>query len=169
MMRKKLKQMPLYKKAEEISDTVRTICDLIPEENKFLHETKMHLLENSLIIPTKIAGAEAVNLWDIKMENAAIIRKCARELMVLYHSLKMFGFEEADYYLIVRRQVEEFRLLFRDWVATFNPKHYIVDEWGLFNPPGIPQDYEQRDDELNFLDEDDDLDFNDFGFDEDDE
>lgn len=168
-MRKKLKEMPLFQKAEEISATVRTICDLVPEENKFLRETKMHLLENSLIIPAKIAGAEAVNLWDIKMENAAIIRKCARELTVLYHSLKMFGFEEADYYLIVRRQVEEFRLLFRDWVATFNPKHYIVDDWGLFNPPGIPQDYVQQDNELDFLDEDDDLNLDDFDFNDDDE
>ena len=165
-MRKKLKEMPLYKKAEEISDTVKTICDLIPDENKFLQETKMHLLENAYIIPAKIAGAEAVNLWDIKMENAAIIRKCARELTVLYHNLRMFGFEEADYYLIVRRQVEEFRLLFRDWVATFNPKHFIVDDWGLFNPPGISQDYEQSDDELDFLDEEDEPGFGDFGFDD---
>jgi hypothetical protein len=38
-------------------------------------------------------------------------------------------------------------------VATFDPKKFIVDEWGLFNPPGIPQDYEQRSDELNFLDD----------------
>lgn len=148
--------MPLYKKAEEISQTVGTICDLIPEDNDYLQHTKIHLLENTLVIQAKISGAEAVNLWDIKMENAAIIRKCARELMISYHSLTAFGFDEADYYLIVRRQIEEFRLLFREWVAGFNPKHFIVDEWGLFNPPGIPQDYVQRDDELDFLDEDDD-------------
>jgi len=148
--------MPLYKKAEEISQTVETICGLIPEDNDYLQHTKTHLLENTLVIQAKISGAEAVNLWDIKMENAAIIRKCARELMISYHSLTAFGFDEADYYLIVRRQIEEFRLLFREWVAGFNPKHFIVDEWGLFNPPGIPQDYVQRDDELDFLDEDDD-------------
>lgn len=43
-----------------------------------------------------------------------------------------------------------------EWVAGFNPKHFIVDEWGLFNPPGIPKDYVQRDEELDFLDEDED-------------
>ena len=155
-MRKKLHEMPLYKKAEEISQTVRTICDLIPEDNDYLQNTKTHLLENTSVIQAKISGAEAVNLWDIKMENAAIIRKCARELMISYHSLTAFGFDEANYYLMVRKQIEEFRLLFREWVASFNPKHFIVDEWGLFNPPGIPQDYVQRDEELDFLDEDDD-------------
>ena len=148
--------MPLFKKSQEIADNLRTICDLIPEDNDYLQNTKTHLLENTSVIQAKISGAEAVNLWDIKMENAAIIRKCARELMISYHSLTAFGFDEANYYLMVRKQIEEFRLLFREWVASFNPKHFIVDEWGLFNPPGIPQDYVQRDEELDFLDEDDD-------------
>lgn len=57
--------------------------------------------------------------------------------------------------MIVRRQIEEFPILFREWVAGFNPKHFIVDEWGLFNPPGISKDYVQRDHELNFLDDED--------------
>ena len=147
-------ETPIFKKSQEILDTLRTITDLIPEENEHLEFTKQHILENIYTIQAKLAGAYSVRIWDLKMENAAIIRKCARELMVLQHSLKAFEFEEADYYQIVRRQLEEFRLLFRDYVATFNPKHFIVDEWGLFNPPGIPRDYEQRDDELNFLDED---------------
>ena len=148
--------MPLFKKSQQVADNLRTICDLIPEDNDYLQNTKTHLLENTSVIQAKISGAEAVNLWDIKMENAAIIRKCARELMISYHSLTAFGFDEANYYLMVRKQIEEFRLLFREWVASFNPKHFIVDEWGLFNPPGIPQDYVQRDEELDFLDEDDD-------------
>ena len=107
------------------------------------------------MICVKISSAEAVKLYDLKMENAAIIRKAARDLMVAYHGLEMFGFEEAKYYLMVREKIEEFRLLFVDWVANFNPKHFITDHWGLFNPPGISHDYEQRDDELNFLDEED--------------
>lgn len=169
-MMDKYRETPIFKKSEEIYRTIETIIALIPEDNEILQDTKMHIYENILVIQAKLAGAHGVQLWDIKMENAAIIRKCARELMVLYHSLKMFGFEEANYYKIVRKQLEEFRLLFREWVASFNPKHFIVDEWGLFNPPGIPQDYEQRDDELNFLDEDDeDFDFGNFEEDDDDE
>jgi hypothetical protein len=62
---------------------------------------------------------------------------------------------------MVREQIAAFRLLFVEWVAGFNPWHYITDDWGLFNPPGIAPDYEQRSDELNFLDEEeeDELDF----------
>ncbi|WP_027375779.1 hypothetical protein [Kaistella palustris] len=152
----KYRETPIFQKSEELLQTLRTIMDFIPEDNGFLLSTKEHILENIYTIQAKLAGAHEVILWDIKMENAALIRKCARELMVLQHSLKMFDFAEVEYYKIVRRQLDEFRQLFREWVATFDPKHFVVDEWGLFNPPGIPQDYEQSDDELDFLDDDDD-------------
>ena len=150
------KNLPILAKVEEIFDLVKTITDLIPEEDELLQSYKSQLLEDAMIIPVKISGAEAVKLYDIKMENAAIIRKAARDLMVAYHGLEMFGFKDVKYYLMVREKIEEFRLLFVDWVTNFNPKHFITDNWGLFNPPGISPDYVQRDDELNFLDEDDD-------------
>lgn len=133
----KVEQMPIYKKAMEISDTVSEICDLIPDDDSMLAHIKGFLLEDSMMIPAKISGAEAGDIYDLRMENAAIIRKCARDLMVRYHSLDAFGFEHVEYYKMVRQQIEEFRLLFIDWVAGFDPWNYIVDDWGLFNPPGI--------------------------------
>lgn len=144
----------LAKKADEIDFLVRKILELIPEDDENLLFVKADLLSNCMLIQSKIAGAEGVNLYDIKMENATLIRKAARELMVSYHTLEMFGFEEVEYYKMVRDLIEEFRLLFIDWVASFDQKKYIVDSWGLFNPPGIGPDYEQSDDELDFLDED---------------
>ena len=150
------KNLPILAKAEEIFDLVKTITDLIPEEDELLQSYKSQLLEDAMIIPVKISGAEAVKLYDIKMENAAIIRKAARDLMVAYHGLEMFGFKDVKYYLMVREKIEEFRLLCVDLGGNFNMKNIITDSWGLFNPPGISPDYVQRDDELNFLDEDDD-------------
>lgn len=152
---KKHAQTPIYKKSEEIYSTLKTITDLIPEENEHLMLLKEQLLGDAMLIQAKLAGAFSVKIYDLKMENATLIRKAARDLQVSYHSLKMFGFEEAEYYHLVRRQIEEFRLLFIDWVAGFNQKHFVTDTWGLFNPPGISPDYEQRSDELNFLDEED--------------
>lgn len=147
---------PIFKKAQEIHETIQRIIALFPEDNEHLEYMKSQLTGDSLLIQAKLAGAFGVKLYDLKMENATLIRKAARDLMVSYHSLKMFGFEDVQYYELVREQLEEFRLLFIDWVANFNPKHFITDEWGLFNPPGIGPDYEQRSDELNFLDEDED-------------
>ncbi|MDR2235155.1 MAG: hypothetical protein LBE92_03445 [Chryseobacterium sp.] len=153
---KESRHLPIYKKAEEIYETLQIITALFAEDNDYLRHVKSNLLEDIMIIIAKISGAEAVKLYDIKMENAAIIRKAARDIMVGGNNLELLGFSDAQYYKIIRNQIEEFRLLFIDWVVAFNPKHYIVDNWGLFNPPGISPDHIQRDDELNFLDEDDD-------------
>lgn len=144
---------PIYKKAEEILETLIAITDIFPEDNQALLSLKEQLLGDTMLIQVKLASAYSVKLYDVKMENATLIRKAARDLLVAYHSLEMFEFEEVEYYELIRTQIEEFRLLFIEWVEGFNPAHYITDNWGLFNPPGIAPDYEQRSDELNFLDE----------------
>lgn len=148
---------PIYQKAEEICETVSQIIDLFPEDNELLEELKGQLLADASLIQAKLNSGMNTKLYDLKMENATLIRKAARDLMVNYHLLEKFGFKEAEYYLLVRRQIEELRLLFIEWVESFNPRHFITDPWGLFNPPGISPDYEQRSDELNFLDEEEDL------------
>jgi hypothetical protein len=129
--------MPLYKKGEEILELVRQIADLIPEENEHLGFVKDFMLEDAYMLTAKIVNAEAGDLYDIRMENAVIIRKSARDLMVQYHSLEMFGFEYVEYYNLVRNLIEDYRLLFVDWVAGFDKWNYMIDRWGLFNPPGI--------------------------------
>lgn len=149
------REIPIFKKAEEIYHALKTITDLFPEDNDYLQHLKSNLLEDSMVIQVKISGAEAVKLYDIKMENAAIIRKAARDIMVGGNTLEMFDFEDAKYYRIIRDLIEDFRVIFAEWVEGFNPKHFIVDDWGLFNPPGISRDYVQRDDELNFFYDDD--------------
>jgi hypothetical protein len=130
-------KLPIYQKGKEIFDMVIKITDLIPENNEYLMEVKSCMLSDAAQLTVKVAGAEAAGLYDLKMENAAIIRKASRDLMVQQHSLDVFGFEYPEYYQIIRDLIEEYRLLFIDWVARFDKWDYIIDRWGLFNPPGI--------------------------------
>ncbi len=148
----KLDKMPLYQKGMEILDLVRTIADLIDDENQELAWIKAIMLEDAYMLTAKIAAAEGGELYDIRMENAAIIRKVGNSLKLHIHSLREFEFEHAGYYQLVRDKVEEYRLLFIDWVSSFDKTHYITDNWGLFNPPGVsPFDEpdESDDDEFN--------------------
>lgn len=142
--------IPIYKKGEEIYEVVSKICDLIPADNEHLQFTKAQMLNDAMLLTVKVAGAEAGDLYDLRMENAAIIRKAARELMISNHSLKMFGFEEVEYFDIVRDLIEEYRLLFIDWVANFDQWNYIIDRWGLFNPPGVGPFDKDPDDDIPF-------------------
>lgn len=141
------KELPIYKKGWEIYEVVRQICDLIPEDDEMLGHVKSIMLEDAMLLTVKVAGATAGQLYDIKMESATIIRKAALDLMIQNHSLEMFGFEYVEYFQIVRNLLEEYRLLFIEWVAKFDQWNYIIDRWGLFNPPGVgPFDHDPDDD-----------------------
>jgi len=144
------KELPIYKKGMEIFEVVDQICQLIDDNDKYLGHIKGIMLEDAMLLTVKVAGAEGGQLYDIRMECAAIIRKAARELMIQNHSLEMFGFEHVEYFQIVRDLLEEYRLLFIDWVAGFDKWEYIIDRWGLFNPPGVGPFDKDPDDEIPF-------------------
>ena len=150
--RDKLHQLPLYQKAEHIFKITQGLIEIVPTDNEFLQETTVRfMLENAMIIPAKIAGAQAVELYDLRMVNATIIRKAARELYVQAGSLR---FEEdiidQDYILLLRKEIDEFRLLFIDWVAGFDVWNYIKDDWGLFNPLGVNAYDKNPDEDIPF-------------------
>jgi len=151
-MRDKLEQFPLYKKAMEIFKLTRGLAEIVPDDNAFLQETTVKfMVEDSMIIPAKIAGAHGVGLYDLKMENAAIIRKAARELMVNAGSLRFEkDIKDKEYITLLRNEIEEFRLLFIEWVAGFDKSNYIIDRWGLFNPPGVTAYDKDSDDDIPF-------------------
>jgi len=88
------------------------------------------------------------------MENATLIRKAAREILLGTTGLMIRRFQNEDYLLLIREKIEEFRILFAEWVKTFNPWNYIIDRWGLFNPPGVNYDNKDPDDDLPLDSED---------------
>lgn len=140
----RVKNMPLTRKASEIQNLVMRICDVIHhhdyEDSRILHESCDFMQSNAMLIQAKIHGAEVMDLYDLKMENAAIIRKAAIEIRQDCRTLQIYGFDEEEYLNLVRTAIDEFRELFREWVANFD--HYTLtgDEWGLFNPPGFSED-----------------------------
>jgi len=138
---------PIHVKAREILDLTDKIVELIPEDGP-MEKYRDWMNECSLTICSKLAGADGVDLYDLKMENATLIRKSARELLTICSGLKMMDFKDADFLQLIRDAIEEFRLLFIDWVAAFDEWDYIVDRWGLFNPPGVGPHDEDPDENL---------------------
>lgn len=162
----RIKQLPVYKKSEEILTLVRSLLkgatsedlekheDEDEETEEFLNEmfetNKEYMMSNALIIPAKIAGAEGADLYDLRMENATIIRKAARELLTDATGLQLTGFKDVEYLDLLRLEIDEFRVLFAEWVKTFDQGNYIIDRWGLFNPPGVAYDDHDPDDDIPF-------------------
>jgi len=161
-----IKAMPLYQKAMDIFHLAFPLVDLMHEEIDGLNLTKIavpdgmpyeiqsqegltsflaeHMLnsiqEGVLCIPSKIAGTHEAP-YDIKMENAAIIRQAAREIDLSCGALIQAANSGQRMYLqVIRNEIEEFRPLFAEWVKRFDPWDYHIDTWGLFNPPGVNYD-----------------------------
>ncbi len=90
-----------------IFDVVFKISALIPDNDEYLNEVKACMLNDAALLTVKVAGAEAAGLYDLKMENAAIMRKAARDLMVAQHSLDMFGFKYRSMQKVINRYILE--------------------------------------------------------------
>lgn len=103
------------------------------EDEEETHEllSKRMILENALIIGPKLRGAMAVDLYILKMENASIVRTNALNLMDQVRYAVLSDFAEEDYKNVIQESMDEFRLLFKEWVMTFK-KDEIEDDWGLF-------------------------------------
>jgi hypothetical protein len=129
--RRRVEAMPVFQKAEEIRELTRRIIDSIDnDEVKMIHSNVM--LEDSMIIPAKIVGAEAVDDFILKMENATIIKIHARSLQAQTASLLFEGILPEEYLQLLRKEIDTFRLLFLEWIKSFDSAQKEGDGWGLF-------------------------------------
>lgn len=167
-MDKPWENLPIFQKAESIRTLIDSIVEITmesemffetEEDGKMIDDSINYLVDNSIILPSNIAAAsDEDTLFDIKMENATNIRKAAREILTDLTTLEYYGFKDIEYLDVLRAEMEEFRILFAEWVKTFNPWNYIIDRWGLFNPPGINYDDYGSDDDIPLGDAEDDED-----------
>ena len=162
--REKYKESPLFIKATEMLKLAHRIAEIAaqyePEnsnemDGEILRNHAFLIREDASRIPTKIAGAWGCDLYDLRMENATLIRKAARDLNTHMTSLEIYGFKETEYLDLLRDEIETFRVLFAEWVSTFDAWNYTIDRWGLFNPPGINYNDTDPDEDLPFDDADD--------------
>lgn len=132
--RRKLEALPIYKKALEILDLTQQIVDTFDDEDT----AKIHrqiMLEDAMIIPAKIAGAEAMEDYILKMENATVVKIHARSLLTQTSSAKYLDLQDERYLQLLRDEIEAFRLLFKKWVQSFEiDTTKEGDGWGLFVP-----------------------------------
>lgn len=130
--REALENSPIYIKAFEIYDTVNALVESLSDDDKEFYQSI--LLESSMILAPKIAGAFGSESWLICMQNASIVRYHAEYLLTSTSGLRLFTKAQKEYVQLFRTEMEEFRELFKEWVKTFDKleKEEYIDEWGLF-------------------------------------
>ena len=153
----KTQQLSIYQKAELLFQLVESLAASLPDDNELLQSMKEIMRADAMLLPAKIAGAESGNIYSIRMQNAAIIRFHAMSLYTQVGGLSLYDESiDTSFTNLIRSEIENFRLLFIEWVNSFDKSDYIWDEWELFNPKGaIPP---TAIDDFDFGNSDDDLD-----------
>lgn len=120
----------LYNKWREVFYLVMVFTDNLPEENE-PHSIRNMIFENAMMVSPKLISAAGDMLYIVKMENASIIRTNCKQLMdqVIFSGLTEKA--ERHHEQVIRDSMEEFKNLFKDWVATFK-KDDCEDDWGLY-------------------------------------
>lgn len=124
--------MPIMRKAKQIYELVRALVETFPEEDDMAAHYREIMLCDAGILGAKIAGAEGADFYTLRMENAVQIKIAAKNLIAQTSGLKMLGISEPHYLQLLRDEIEDFRLLFVDWVNTFDRTRDFQDDWGLF-------------------------------------
>jgi hypothetical protein len=124
------RSLPVYIKAEELVKIVHTLFEVIDPEKDVL-EIRAQMMEHAFIIPAKIAGAEGGDLYSIRFDNATIIKLAARDLQACTSLLKHEKLCDEKYIKMLRDEIGSFRILFLQWVASFDKENDLEDEWDI--------------------------------------
>ncbi|SNS40848.1 hypothetical protein SAMN06295967_10923 [Belliella buryatensis] len=128
--RDELKLHPLKLKGMEIFDLTHALVGSLDEARKELYGGLM--LESAGLLPAKFSGAHSVDDYIIKMENAVIMKVHAKSLQSMTYQLALEGTHAEEHLQLLRDAIEEFRVLFKEWVTAFDGTERFDDGWGLF-------------------------------------
>lgn len=163
MPRDKYLNLPVYKKSQELFELAMAIADGLKESDMSDHLAG-EIFSQAALIQAKIAGAEGGGLYTIRMQNAVVIKLAAHDLRNAVSFAEMVKINEKDYVQLMRDKIEEFRLVFNDWVRGFDKSYDIPDNWAIRFDTSTPEQEKLEDlmfDEDRFLGDFDDEDFDD--------
>ena len=125
-------KLPVFKKAMQIGELTRVIVETFDKE-KDIFNMYEQMLTNAYILGAKISGAEAADLYSIRMDNATLIKIHARELLAQTSLCKSENLCDNEYLDMLRKEIEDFRVMFIEWVKTFDRTNDIKDEWDILD------------------------------------
>ncbi|MES2265363.1 MAG: hypothetical protein V4520_01300 [Bacteroidota bacterium] len=134
----KIRKLPVFIKADEILELADVLVEALKDDEKTAHFAR-DILSNAMLIGAKIAGAEGGRLYSLKMQNAVIIKLAVQDMLNAVICTEMFEIGEEDYVELMREKVEEFRLVFVEWIRGFDKAHDIPDNWAIRYDTSTPE------------------------------
>jgi len=114
----------------EIASLTQALVGSLDEARKELYEGM--ILEDATVMGAKFGGAHGVDNYLLKMENAPVMKVHARHLDSMTYQLSMEETHAEEHLELLWEAKEQFRLLFLDWIKSFDSAKRYDDGWGLF-------------------------------------
>lgn len=125
-----ISHLPIYKKAKEIEDLVEALVSSFDKtKNGKEKEICKKMISHSKKLSRKIAAAEGGDIYSLRISNALQIRSFARELQAILNLSAVLRLAHKDYIDFVINEIDSFRELFLEWVATFDKTNDVRDDW----------------------------------------
>lgn len=134
---KNAQELPIYKKGKEIYKVIDQICQVIENDQLSLGKEKDAILNTAKLLSERVLAVDCDQNFETKMRDASIIRRAVFELPFAVNSIEAYGFKNSDYFNIVRPLIEEYRIIFIDWVSGFDEWDKSIDLWDLLKLPEI--------------------------------
>lgn len=126
----KIYKHPLMIKAKEIIGLTRALVGSLDEARRELYGGLM--LEDAMLMSAKFAGAESIQDFVLKMEKAVIMKVHAKSLNAMTYQLALEETHAEEHLELLRQAIEEYRILFINWIRSFDPSEKYDDGWGIF-------------------------------------
>ncbi len=122
---------PMYNQWRELFGLVMAFAENLPDEEDEIINTRNLIYENAFKVAPKIMSATGDTLYQIKMENAALIRFNSRQMLEQVGWAVTTGKADDAHKKVIEASLKKFKQLFRHWVNTFQQDDF-EDDWGLF-------------------------------------
>ncbi|WP_121807995.1 hypothetical protein [Mucilaginibacter kameinonensis] len=134
----KFEKLPVYQKSQELFDLADVIAESLKEDSMKEH-LAVQMCSNAALIQAKIAGAEGGSLYSLRMQNAVLIKLAVQDMFNAVSFASMVKINQEDYVNLMRDKIEEFRLVFVDWIRGFDKTYDIPDNWAIRFDTSTPE------------------------------
>jgi hypothetical protein len=126
----RVQSMAIVQKAGLVSDLIISFCEHLGD-SEVEYQYKKILLNAGFEICNKLVVAETSIYFNDKLENALLVKMAIKKVLHQLSGMQVLGISDFEYSRLIENEIEEFRLLFNNWVRTFDKGTNLSDGWEL--------------------------------------
>ena len=113
-----------------INDLINSCSETLGDstiENQYKKVLKIASFEMS----NKLVVAENSPYYNEKIKNSILVKIAAKKLLNQLDGMEVIGIINLEYSSLIREEIEGFRIMFLEWIKSFDRKTFLKDGWDV--------------------------------------